>query len=619
MYLTTLLALFLFLTFLKVGEYGSLFKQMITLLNVFDVSSFTDSVERLRHGYLAGRDYVFLYGPLFQLLIGLPSLIFNVPSTLSYQLSYIIAFWIDFVLYVYIARVFEDRRIRLFFIAFILLIFSGFHFDSLVQLRSLIPIAYFIFIYSFIFEKNHHRWLAWIAVVCVPTLSGLITYDLFIYTSIAGLLVSLFDASQNRTFKQTLFYMSSVILVQILWSLVWSGGMNYLIYSLYGLTTYQSISTIGSFKNDFLSPLAFALFFFGAALFLLFKYEKNDKKRLTFFALLAFFSCVLVKSGFIRMDASHIISALWPMYLTTILIMCYLLGKNIKHLIFFAVFPFVIALPIPSALPPIVPQAYETIIQSVRGKWPFSYVYQFDSRFYLSGEERGEISHVIRDNGGKVLIYPDDYLFLSIESTTYNTFMHQFYIDSGGALEKETVRRLIARPPKYVLYTHSSPMDDIAPFTKNPLFFEWLANAYEVEKISKGYVLFRYNQDKPYYKSEASDGACAAYQIKNAAIKDGGNVIDKLAALIIKKPQTEIKTPQNDFKRVIILKDTTHIYLTNISPTVPDAFTDFFRYKHDFSKGLNRAKGNFEISFYNGITDHKTFEKINNAAITCVR
>jgi hypothetical protein len=74
----------IFISFIiKLLLLGNQLQNRIFLSNTLDFSWTSDSVERLTHGFVAGRDFVFTYGPLFQIFYSIPSLLFHYPSYYS--------------------------------------------------------------------------------------------------------------------------------------------------------------------------------------------------------------------------------------------------------------------------------------------------------------------------------------------------------------------------------------------------------------------------------------------------------------------------------------------------------------------------------------------------------
>src|SRR5688572_23338777 len=89
---------FLSLFILQVNNVGLSLREGISVNPSLDFSWFLDSIERMLHGYILGRDFTFTYGPIFQLIYALPSLFFQIPSYISFALSPLVSFIFVFIL-----------------------------------------------------------------------------------------------------------------------------------------------------------------------------------------------------------------------------------------------------------------------------------------------------------------------------------------------------------------------------------------------------------------------------------------------------------------------------------------------------------------------------------------
>src|SRR3990167_4677923 len=77
---------FLFLFLLELNYVGLGLREKILIGSTLDFSWFSDAIERFLHGYILGKDFTFTYGPLFQFIYSIPSVLFHVPSYVSVAL-----------------------------------------------------------------------------------------------------------------------------------------------------------------------------------------------------------------------------------------------------------------------------------------------------------------------------------------------------------------------------------------------------------------------------------------------------------------------------------------------------------------------------------------------------
>ena len=112
----------------------------IPLTNTLDFSWQTDSVERLLHGFLAGRDFIFTYGPLFQIIYATPAFLFGQPSYISILFAPILLVIFNiFILYLITNSVMNDSKKTVFVTIFFVFIIDLLAYDQNMLFRILLP------------------------------------------------------------------------------------------------------------------------------------------------------------------------------------------------------------------------------------------------------------------------------------------------------------------------------------------------------------------------------------------------------------------------------------------------------------------------------------------------
>jgi len=109
---------------LQINAIGLSFKEKIVITNTLDYSWISDFTERLLHGFIAGKDFIFTYGPLYQFLYSLPSIIFKVPSYFTETYSSIISLTIVFFIAILLARLITIKKEEQGFIFTLILVIS---------------------------------------------------------------------------------------------------------------------------------------------------------------------------------------------------------------------------------------------------------------------------------------------------------------------------------------------------------------------------------------------------------------------------------------------------------------------------------------------------------------
>src|SRR5258708_9872336 len=236
--------LFLFLFVIELNYVGLSFLEKITIQSTLDFSWFSDGIERLLHGYVLGKDFTFTYGPLFQFLYALPSILFHVPSYVSVALSPLISFVFIFLLVLLIAKyltknVFEQTAYILFLFIMLGLLVSS----STDTVKMLIPVAYSFILYSTISKKLS------ILQVCVaaflPTFFGLYAYNLFVTCLFIAVLLICIHLYMNRKNWREHIYLLAIlpcsIIFQVLFSLLFTHSLDYTLNSLDAVRNFRYV------------------------------------------------------------------------------------------------------------------------------------------------------------------------------------------------------------------------------------------------------------------------------------------------------------------------------------------------------------------------------------------
>ena len=190
----------------------------IQLTNTLDFSWSIDSVERFLHGYIAGRDFIFTYGPLYQLIQSMPALLFHVPSYTSVLIAPLLLTALNCLCIFYLTNFITDKKGKLLLrgLLIFLITFTVFP-DPNNLLRILLPLVYTL-MYAhtssslrLFFAKprltrsfprrreSRHFRLKILPVLALPAIFGLYSFDLFITCMIITLFVFCYDTYKTLT------------------------------------------------------------------------------------------------------------------------------------------------------------------------------------------------------------------------------------------------------------------------------------------------------------------------------------------------------------------------------------------------------------------------------------
>ena len=169
---------FVLLKFLEVGKFVN---EKILLTNTLDYSWMSDNIERFSHGFIAGKDFIFTYGPLFQFIASIPTLVFHIPSYSSLLfLPVLLMVFICSSLFFIITRLTKDKKTRIILFAYLLFVINISAYDANSLFRILVPFVYILLYEQFSSVTKKLSLLSFI-ILSLPALFGLYIFELLEY------------------------------------------------------------------------------------------------------------------------------------------------------------------------------------------------------------------------------------------------------------------------------------------------------------------------------------------------------------------------------------------------------------------------------------------------------
>src|SRR5260221_62434 len=508
---------FLFLFILELNTVGLALREKILITDSLDFSWFSDAIERLLHGYILGRDVTFTYGPVFQYIYSLPSLLLHVPSYVSVAISPIISFVILFSLVVYIAKSLTEHLYeQIAYILFLFLVLGLLISSHTDTVRMLIPVAYTFILYNTI--KNKPNIFKICLIAFLPTFFGLYTYNLFITTLILLLMALALDLFINRnnlsvfirTNWEKLFIFPFTIFFQILFSMLFTHNLNYIYNSLDAVRNYRYVMSLvwTPDRSNVLLIFPLSLIFLGFYLWKTKYVSIQTRNALLLFILASFVQLIYALS---RSDAGHLLFALYPSIICFFSIV-FFLSQKVRGFIVLA-FIFYILVPFkPIFYNTFAPKNIVKVFQVIVKKSNFFTIYSLPQNYYFTQNEVNDITRIIRENKDKVYIYPYDSYILNIENSTFNSFALGLYTYSNALVEENTVKGFTSHPPSFIILMLDTKgalnLDDMPNFTRNPLFAMWMIKNYTVKENHVKYLLLTYAPNK---KGTISSTSCEAH------------------------------------------------------------------------------------------------------------
>jgi hypothetical protein len=523
------LGIILFSLLVKLFSLGNQLENGITLSNTLDFSWTSDSVERLLHGYIAGKDFIFTYGPLFQLIYAIPSLLFHYPSFFG-PLIISVFLQIPIIIFIFTIAGFitSDKKSQLLLTLFLQFVIGLLFFpDTNTLIRILIPFVYAVLYtrtrLSSVMRKN--------VILTLPTIFGLYSFDNFIVCSLITIFIECYfffktpiNNNAKKNISQLLFslgYAIGLILIfEIIASLILSHSLEYINSSVDTLRSYQYIMNIPFSINAnvylwiyFLSNILLSWYVLSKE-----KYSKTINNNLF---ILLFVSVLQLKSFLIRSDDGHLIMAIYPSLLMTFILL-YLILQRKMNIVFVVLFCFLYTF-IPfkdNSVSILSTKSLQGLKKVANPNLTFSDIYILPHNYYYSKEDFMNFDTLITENKGKVMVYPYDTYILNNSHSTFNTYALQFYEYSNSFVEKKSVETLTKNPPKYIILgvdtKSASNLDDIPNFSRNPQIAKWMLTNYSVYKEGESYLLL-INDNKKIIKNNTSVN-CPVFELNTGSI-----------------------------------------------------------------------------------------------------
>lgn len=492
---------FLFLFVLQLNYLGFLLREKIMIQSTLDFSWFSDSIERLLHGYILGKDATFTYGPLFQIYHSIPSLVFNVPSYVSVALSPIMSFPIVFLLLLFISRCLsKDSFIQVVYVLFSFLFLGFIIVDGVTSVKMLTPIVFAFFLYRNIYEKKNLFKI--LLLTFLPTFFGLYIYNLFITTLLIEILAVVFYLFVKRThFRHELsvaLIVPLTIFCQFLFSILFTHNLDYLKSSLDSVNNYRYVMNLvwAYDRNNIL--IVFPVI---ALIFLIYLLKTNiiDKKTSKYLVVFILSSLIELIYAISRSDAGHFLSAVFPSVIAVYSVIFFYSKKSgvmlLLGLLLFVLIPFK-----PNFYNNLAPKNIVKVASVIRNKQDFFNIYKLPIDYYYSEKEINEIRKITTTNKGKVLIYPYDSFILNIDGSTFNSYGLGLYSYTNSLVEKKTIELFKKNAPKIIVFGIDTKgtlnLDDIPNLSRNPIIARWILANYKVIKKSSKYLILSYDKSK---------------------------------------------------------------------------------------------------------------------------
>jgi hypothetical protein len=580
----------IFISFIiKLLLLGNQLQNRIFLSNTLDFSWTSDSVERLTHGFVAGRDFVFTYGPLFQIFYSIPSLLFHYPSyyspliaSLFLQIPLVIAIYI-------IAGFVNTNKKNQIILTLILQFVVGLLFfpDSNTLVRILLPFLFAV-IYS---ASRKSSLLQKVFALSLPSVMGLYIFDNFLLCIIIFIFIEIYffttknnnrKSLKNNLVELLVMLLGKLLIVsffEIVASLILSNGIDYISASVDTVRSYQYIMNIpfSMNKNIYLFIYVFCFFFLYWYVIMKIQLSKAMKNNIIIFS---FISLLQLKSFLIRSDDEHLLMGIYPSILMVFIFM-YIILQERRKLFFLVLFCILIAfIPYKINIQSIFSmKSIEGLKKITTTQIPFFNIYTLPKNYYYLPEDFNYFSTLIKNNKKHVMVYPYDTYILNINHTTFNTYALQFYEYSNSYVEKITVDKLQKNPPHYIILgidTKSAVvLDDIPNFSRNPRIAKWMITNYSVYKTAKNYLILIHYNNKA--KETITDRNCVVYEIDTSSIIKFSffeNFIKTGTYYLDLNNEKNVRLPYSPFSNTLLFVE---------GATDRDKLAQIFSQKRDFS------------------------------------
>lgn len=205
---------------LKLLLLGNQISNGIVLDNTLDFSWSTDCVERLLHGYIAGRDFIFTYGPLYQLIESLPSLILKQSSYISVLYAPILLIVFNCILlFILIKFITTDKKQQIILIIFLVFFIHLIAYDSNSLFRILLPFIHGILFLKY-FSSKRIFYIRNIAIMLLPSIFGLYTFDLYVLCLVISIIIIMYQAIIIHKYNYDFYFVKKLFLVSIVMFIV---------------------------------------------------------------------------------------------------------------------------------------------------------------------------------------------------------------------------------------------------------------------------------------------------------------------------------------------------------------------------------------------------------------
>jgi len=512
----------------ELSTIGSQIRTKIPISSTLDFSWNTDITERFLHGFIAGKDFIFTYGPLYQLIYSLPSLLLRLPSYLSYAYIPLVTTLLLFIILIIIAKLIcEDKKDKIFFFSFLLFIAGLVAYPSPDIIKILLPFVFALTWSEYLFKKGSLRPLILIAVL--PTVFGAFSYDLFIYCLIISFILSLIEFFNKGKLLNTIIPLICIVLYQLLFSFIFSGGLNYIYYSVQtSLSFIGNLTTKWSFGDSGLT-IIFPIVLIFLLIYLLASKHRISHEKVVIFLVMSLVSLVELQTAFVRSDSGHIVRAIYPCIITCFTILYYIAGKNSK-LLLLGLFLFVV---IPYK--PVFTLSVGDIklaLNPIKTKPSFLSVYDVNGKYSLNNKDIAYLTNFISYHRDNVFVFPYDSYLLDISGTTYNSFPLQYY-SSSVDMEINSQKIMQRSPPGYIILGIDGKsvldLDQTPNLTRNPVIFKWILNNYSADIVSDDYLILKFNSKS---KQVSRPRDCSLYGLTFKSSGKFYNLADTLTQLI---------------------------------------------------------------------------------------
>jgi dolichol-phosphate mannosyltransferase len=510
---------------------GSQIRTKIPISSTLDFSWTSDFVERFLHGFIAGKDFIFTYGPLYQLIYSLPALIFKLPSYLSVAYMPLVTTVVLFIILIMITRLICEEKIkRIFLFSFLLFIVGLAAYPSSDIIKILLPIAFALIWTKYLLKVNLLRSI--ITITTLPTIFGAFSYDLFIYCFTIAFILSFVKMIVNKIdITKIVIPLILIFLYQLIFSIILSGGLNYTYYSFQTSKDFVETLTTKWTPGNTIPLVIFPITLIFFTIHLIINKSNYNRENLKYIFVLILVSFIEFQTAFVRSDSGHILRALYPSIITCFVII-YFIGKNNFRLLLLGILIFVFIPYKPNLSLSIADIKFA--INAIKIRPSFLDVYKIDTRYSLNNKDIKNITGFISKNKNIVFVFPYDSYLLNIANTTYNSFPLLYYQYSYET-EIDGIKIMQNNPPTYIILGIDGKsvidLDQTPNLTRNPNLFKWLLANYSPYVVKDNFMILELN-DK--LKSMSNSKICSLFGLR---IKSQGklyNLLDSLTQLVKK-------------------------------------------------------------------------------------